>query len=129
MRIFDKSFWERIREQPQKGEPPKESLEQEARRLASQLNAIFVQAPLFEPYQGDDNKVQLNNVCIGYIQEVLSTSNGLVTGSEWYEEISTILRKLLEENSKGIEVEYIVKNSRLIKKLYFSLQPQEYWER
>ena len=106
----------------------KETQEQEARRLALQLDAIFVQAPMFKPYNGDFSKIQLDEICIQYFKEILNTSNKLIIENEFYQNIKGKLEELLEKNSKGLDIDSIVEISGEVKRLYYSMQPQEYWE-
>ena len=107
----------------------KETPEKEAQRLTGQLDAIMVNAPLYKPYNGDYNRVQLNETCLQWIQEILNTSNQLILENESYQKIRERLQEFLDKNSQGIEVKDIVDISREVKKLFYTMQPQEYWEK
>ena len=114
---------------PNVKEVSKEAPEKEAQRLTLQLDAVMVYAPLFKSCNGDCDRVQLNELCIQYIQEILHTSNQLILENEFYQKVKGKLQEFLDKNSEGIEVKDIVNISRDVKKLFYTMQPQEYWER
>ena len=104
-------------------------LEKEAAQLALKLNAVFVVIPMLKPYGEDVNKVKLLQEHLNIILDVLNTSNQVILGNQFYNEVKNILQKVLEENEKGIILnDELLKNSRMISKFSNSLQGKEYWE-
>ena len=101
--------------------------DEEAIKLALELDAVFVGGPMQEPFDGDWNKVKLPQEHINIIKNILNTSNELITHSEFYNQIVEISQYIIENNEKGITIDYIVSKSSIVKKFYYSLQSQEYW--